>query len=55
MSSVYCKCGAQWHGQYANSENIQFHKRRTNPACEIIDHVEFARLWGPALPMRGMR
>lgn len=48
MSAVYCRCGAQWHGEYARIGNIDYHKRRQergDTSCEIIEHDMYLRLF----------
>ena len=39
--SVYCRCGAQWHGRYVHSDRVPIHAQRCGPA---ISSDEFQAL-----------
>jgi hypothetical protein len=42
--SVYCACGAQWHGSYAASGVIEYHRRRSergDSECRLLTHGEY--------------
>jgi len=45
--SIFCACGAQWHGKYATGLVIEAHRRRADGVepnrigCRIISHDDF--------------
>lgn len=45
-ASVFCACGAQWHGKYIHSAAIASHRERGKTGklgCRIIEnHADFA-------------
>jgi ribosomal protein S27AE len=44
--SIYCACGAQWHGRYTRSAVISDHKERWATGkcgCRYVIHATFAK------------
>lgn len=47
--SVYCACGAQWHGKYTKSPVIEAHKLRARQLdlkvnlCQMIAHATYVK------------